>query len=351
MKHFIVLLAFQTLSESAPNRDLVSFKSYLVSLCLGLTTCHTPYLGLHKHFASRTDLDVHEPSTPYLLMSAYGIPLGRLYGPAWLNGELWSPQYKCVWTAEKDQSNHHCPDQECDGDIKTCCYEKLHVAFCVCLVTMSNGHQRFCGQRFQCESPKTCALHGWGENDENRVFQCAKKGLDFRLPEVIPHEQPGWEMTLSGCGVIRQPVNIRMGLVDGELCFVRVLSYLVNGQPNQVSEIARVKVKELLLTEMDPRPAFKTRKKVMEKTSAKRALQALMEAEQDDDEYNDPCTWRRYTTFALEPAAAEKLEEKRAREARAAVLAKKRAAAARGGRCCAQQSLKTYKQSLKSRKR
>ena len=263
-------------------------------------------------------------------MSSFGIPIGRLYGPGWLNGQVWFPGFKCVWAAETDQSNHHCPDPECTSHIKTSCYEKLHVAFCLYSVPMPNGHRRFCGHRFQVESPKACALHGWGDADENRVFQRAKKGLAYELPTLFPHEQPGWEMVLSSFGSIQYPMHIRMGLVDSELCFVRVMSWLEDGQPDQVAEIARVKTKEMLLTETDPWVAL-AHKSVIEENPEK-AIQALVRAEQNDDEFNNPFSYRKYTIFTLKAEAATKLEEKKVRDVRAAAQAAQRLVTTKGGK-------------------
>lgn len=254
-------------------------------------------------------------------MKSHDLPLGRLYGPAWLNGDLWSPGFKCVWTAEKDQSGHHCPDQECDGEIKTRCYDRLHVAFCLCIITMTNGHQRFCGHRFQAESPKACASHGWGDNGENRVFQRAKKGLSFKLPEVIPHEKPGWEMVINGLGGGTKAVHICMGLIDGEQCFVRVLSRHSDGQPDQVAEIARVKAKELLLTETDREIALR-----------------------DDG----ATSYQKYAAFNKKLATAGELQDKIAKkdEERTA----KRPTPGKGGKKRAQYDKKSYKRLIKGKK-
>lgn len=274
-------------------------------------------------------------------MAAYGLPLGRLYGPAWLNRTLWSPTHKNVWTAEKDASNHHCPDQECIGDIKTRCYDRLHVSFCICVITMANGQQRFCGHRFQTESPKACALHGWGEDDENRLFQRAKKGLAFELPEVFPHEKPGWKMVLSNAGGFLQPIQIRMSLVKDRLCFVRVLSIQDDGRPHQVTEIARVKTKELLLTKKDVREHFRAREGAKEESLDKTA------AENHDKENGDPLGFKEYNALALDLADAKKLEEKKAKEARAAVVAAERAAASRKTKKGAKGSVMSYKELIK----
>ncbi|KAJ8115040.1 hypothetical protein OPT61_g3219 [Boeremia exigua] len=284
-------------------------------------------------------------------MTSHGLPLGRLYGPAWLDGELWSPGYKCVWTAEKDQSGHHCPDPECNSEIKTRCYDKLHVAFCLCLVTMANGHQRFCGHRFQAESPKACALHGWGDNEENRVFQRAKKGLSFELPKLIPHEQPGWEMVINGFGGVQQSIYIRMGIINGELCFVRVVSWLSDGQPDQVSEIARVKTKELLLTECDPRTALEAHDPSNEDCGARSAIQALSKTEQNDDEYNNPYSYQKYIDLNLQIAAAEKWREKNRNQTKVEEAIAERLALSRGGKKCGHDSLKSYKRLIKGKKK
>lgn len=244
---------------------------------------------------------------------------------------------------------HHCPDPECNGAIKTSCYEKLHVAFCLCLITQTNGHQVFCGHRFQAESPRACALHGWGVNDENRIFQRAKKGLSFELPELLPHEQPGWEMVLSSFGSIQYPVHIRMGLIDGELCFVRVVSSALDGQPDQVAEIARVKTKELLLTKIDPRDALKAHKAANEEAPATKAAQVPAETEQSHNEYDNPFSYHKYTTLNLDIAAASKLEQKKAKEARTAAQVAERAA--RSSRKRGQRAAMGMKHILKGKKK
>ncbi|KAF1923702.1 uncharacterized protein M421DRAFT_95969 [Didymella exigua CBS 183.55] len=264
-------------------------------------------------------------------MSIFGLPLGRLYGPAWLNGELWFPGYKCVWTAEKDQSGHHCPDQKCDAEIKTRCYDQLHVAFCLEAITMANGHKRFCGHRFQAESPKACALHGWGTNNENRIFQHAKKRMPFKLPNLIPHEQPGWEMVLTHLGGLHQPVHIRTGLVDGEFCFVRVLSWRADEQPDQVHEIARVKTKELQMTSTDPHVGLVEDKAVVQISPVKKGIQALAKTElNDEEEFNNPCSFQKYVKFNALSVAERKLAEKRAKEAKNTARAAGRAATTKG---------------------
>ncbi|KAJ4375663.1 hypothetical protein N0V86_007196 [Didymella sp. IMI 355093] len=288
-------------------------------------------------------------------MSSYGLPLGRLYGPAWLNSELWFPGYKCVWTAEKDQSGHHCPDQECDAEIKTRCYDRLHVAFCLELITMPNSHKRFCGHRFQAESPKACALHGWGTNNENRVFQRAKKRLPFKLPDVIPHEQSGWEMVLTHFGGLQQ-VHLRTGLVDGEFCFVRVLSWLANDQPNQVQEIARVKTKELRITENDPRVALEEaapeeKKNSVQKSPEKKAVEALVKIEQNVKEFNNHRSYQKHNNHTARVVAEEKLAEKIAKEAKDAARAAERVATTKGGKKCIQLSASQQLRIMKAKKK
>lgn len=216
---------------------------------------------------------------------------------------------------------------------------------------MPNGHQRFCGHRFQAESPRACVSHGWGEGDENRVFQRAKKGLKFELPNVFPHEQLGWEMVVSGLGVVQQPVSVRMGLVDGELCFVGVISCLDNGEPDQASEIARVKTKELLITATDPRVGLSTGNVAGKEDAAETAMQASEKAEQHGLEFKSVYEYRNYTNLASKRAADEKLQEKKAKEAKSAALAAQRADAAKGGKSCAQESRKSYKQFTKCKKK
>ncbi|KAF3037954.1 hypothetical protein E8E12_005770 [Didymella heteroderae] len=267
-------------------------------------------------------------------MSSYGLPLGRLYGPAWLNKELWFPDYKCVWTAEKDQSGHHCPDQECDAEIETSCYEKLHIAFCFELDTIPNGHKRFCGHRFQAESPRACALHGWGSNDENRVFQRAMKRLSFQLPDLIPHEQPGWEMALTPFGCLHQ-IHIRTGYVDGKFCFVRVLSWLADGQPDEVQEIPRVRTKEMQMTETYPCVALRKAGAIVEMSPEKKAAEASVKIKQNVKEFNNQFSYQKFNNHTAQVSAEEKLAANMAKEAKDAAREAKRAATAtKGGKKC-----------------
>lgn len=212
---------------------------------------------------------------------------------------------------------------------------------------MANGHDRFCGHRFQTESPKACALHGWGARDENRVFQRAKKGLSFELPVEFPHERKGWEMVLASAGCFQQPITIRMELVEERLCFVRVLSLLGDGRPGEITEVARVKTKELLLTDTDPRERFRACGDADSESSAEMAVRALFGSEQQDGEFDNPFAFKNHITVALDLAAAKKLEEKKTREARAANLAAQRAAAAKENKKCAKGSAVSYKQIIR----
>jgi hypothetical protein len=316
--------------------------------CLGVSQplhC-TPHVAIQYLFPSVSrskpliQTFVHTNIIHKTSMPDYGLPLGRLYGPAWLNGKLWKPRFKCVWTGELDQSNHHCPD--CKGTTKIRCYDKLHVAFCLCLVKMPNGHHQFCGHRFQVESPDACFLHGWGKNNENRVFGLAKKGLDWSeddLPSFLPHEQPGWEMEPSSLGHLQSLVCIRMKLIDGKQCFVGVSSR--KAEPDQF--IACVKPKELSsMTETGPRVALDANRVVLEEDDPiEGALQAFARAERITSVYDNPRTYEKYNKLASERAEAERLEEKKAKEARSAALATERAAAARSRKNCAQQAMKT----------
>ena len=195
---------------------------------------------------------IHIYTTHKASMSDYGLPLGRLYGPAWIKRNNWGSGFLCIWEARMDQVAHHCPG--CNGVIKDSCYKKHHVAFCLHPVD-ANGHQRFCGHRFKVEKSGACLVHGWGENNENRVFLDAKQGRDYKLPNSIPHEQSGWEMKLNNFGPLNSPAHIRMKLVGDERYFVRVLSYLANGQPDATRTIARVKPQEFLVIPWTGPPA------------------------------------------------------------------------------------------------
>lgn len=255
-------------------------------------------------------------------MPKFDLPLQRLYGPAWSTPQ-WNPGFKCVWTLEKDQSGHHCPEPDCDGPIKTSCYRKLHVAFCCVVVEMPrNGQLRFCGHRFQVESPKACALHHWGPHNENKFFQDAKKGLSFHLPPVFPHEQPEWEMVLSAYGSIRSEVSIRMGISRGRMSFVRVQSYTEDGQPLEVAELAQVTKKEILMGVGPPYPGTEIAVEIEEDQAAV-LKQALTEAEEQDEvEFNSPKGYEKYNKLKtdLRAATAWAAQMEKAEEAAKATL-------------------------------
>ena len=124
------------------------------------------------------------------------------------------------------------------------------------------------------------------------------------------------------------PVCIRMGLIDGELCFVCVLSRHADGRPDRVSEVARVKKKEreLLVTQTDPWVVLDASRVFLkeEHNPFKSALQAMNRAEQISSEFDNPLTYEKYNV--LKRAEAE------------------RAAAARSKKNHARQAMKTSKQ-------
>ncbi|KAF9691836.1 hypothetical protein EKO04_009909 [Ascochyta lentis] len=136
-----------------------------------------------------------------------------------------------------------------------------------------------------------------------------------------------------------------MGLIDGELCFVRVLPWFVDGHSDQVTELARVKAKELLLTVTDPRDALVAHKTAVE-DPARDAIKTLVKTEQKDNEYNNPFSYQKYKAFNLKTAAATKLEEKKAKEVKAMAQAAERLASNKNGRKCGDRAIKVYKQIL-----
>ncbi|KAI4957857.1 hypothetical protein J4E86_004997 [Alternaria arbusti] len=70
-----------------------------------------------------------------------------------------------IRTKERMSSAHHCEDKECGGGPSMRCVSALH--FCWCLAPVIDMDKKsdtydevvICGQRFQCISPKGCAVH------------------------------------------------------------------------------------------------------------------------------------------------------------------------------------------------
>ncbi|KAI4613165.1 hypothetical protein J4E83_007577 [Alternaria metachromatica] len=70
-----------------------------------------------------------------------------------------------IRTKERMGSAHHCEDKECGGGPSMRCVSALH--FCWCLAPVIDKDKKsdtydevvICGQRFQCISPKGCAVH------------------------------------------------------------------------------------------------------------------------------------------------------------------------------------------------
>lgn len=210
---------------------------------------------------------------------------------------------------EIDESRHHCPEPECGGPsgrpIKNDCYRKLHLALCCVIIETKTRHLRFCGHRFQVESPKACALHHWGPNNENKFYQLAKKGLPYDLPSVFPHEQPDWEMVLSGYGSIRSSVAVRMGMFDNRKSFVRVISYDENAVSNEVALIAHVSNKEVLMGVDPPYPGEIVAPEEIEADTAAAKIQVLAKTEmQDEAVFNDAMPWLKYNMVKTNARAA-----------------------------------------------
>jgi hypothetical protein len=155
-----------------------------------------------------------------------------------------------VWRMDIDMEGHHYPELGC-GNVKRSCFHELHLASYCVRHQMADGSWRFCGNRFQVESPRGCSLHHYSGYPENRFFQLAKKNLPYELPTSYPHEEPGWQMVLPKLGNISEPVTICMSMFDGQPAFCRVTEIPRTGQPLMVMEIAKVPSKALQLTEHD----------------------------------------------------------------------------------------------------
>jgi hypothetical protein len=175
------------------------------------------------------------------------LPYISLYGPTWREPH-WKDNIVSVWEGRAYKAGHHCPDPDCVAISKECFTKKLHAAFCCVVIELPDGKRRYCGLRFQIDSPHGCAMHPFTVFEDNRFFQAAKAGLPYELPSEIPHEDdPNWSMTLSGgFGSHRMPIRIFMDRSGGEVSFIGVHTSL--GSRTPPVDLGRVPPRDLLLT-------------------------------------------------------------------------------------------------------
>ncbi|KAJ4349078.1 hypothetical protein N0V95_004903 [Ascochyta clinopodiicola] len=105
-------------------------------------------------------------------------------------------------------------------------------------------------------------------------------------------------------------------------------------------EIAHVKTKELLLIVIYSRDAHKA---VVEEQVSKEIVKTLAMTKQSHDQYNNPLSYQKYSVFNLKTAAVSKLEEKKAKEAKAVVQEAERLASKKVGRNCGQHAMESKK--------
>lgn len=158
-------------------------------------------------------------------------------------------------------------------------------------------------------------------------------------------------MFLTHFGGLHQ-VHIRTGLVDGKFCFVRVLSWLADGQPDEVQEIACIKPKEMQLTGTELCVALEDTEAAVEPSPEKKAVEALVKIEQKVKEFNDHLSYQKYNKHTAQVAADEKLAAKMVKEAKDAARAAERAATmTKGGKKCVTVDAAKHLRMMKAKKK
>jgi len=179
---------------------------------------------------------------------------------------------------------------------------------------MENGFWRFCGCRFQVESPKGCAIHHYTKYEDNRFFQRAKKGQTYELPKLFPHEVPGWEMAVSSLGDIRAPVTIFMNTIEDRLGFSCVVNF--TSPKAYVEELARIPPWEMLLTkDRDDVSAGEEAKKPKEENELEKKMKDLILDENRGVHFNNAAPHSVYNAVKTEYKTKEKWARKDAKAA------------------------------------
>ncbi|KAH3911235.1 hypothetical protein HBH56_132140 [Parastagonospora nodorum] len=242
------------------------------------------------------------------------LPKLLLYGPGISTG-LVDKHAKNIWTLERDQESHHCPEKDC-GDIQLSCFEDLHLAFCSVKIPTKDGY-RCCGIRIGVVSPNGCAVHRWGDKDKNRMFQCARKGLPYTIPP-LPHMEPGWKMTTN---IKNRPLTITMDVQNNELFYFGKKANPKRGET--VARVLAVKVpqKELEKINFQISTAATEEEAAVVLAPVQKAaeVQAITEHEQTDDSaFDDPRSFVSYNTHYADKKKVDFEVAKVARLAKAA---------------------------------
>jgi len=255
------------------------------------------------------------------------LPWDLLFGVG-LVEEYFDQQSKNIWTIEHDEEGHHCPKPGC-GALKKSCIWKLHIAFCCVVVGMDNGHSRFCGIRFGVTTPQGCSMHHYSDYDDNRFFQKAIKGLEYDLPPVFPHLQPGWEMVLPKLGRIRKPVTICVRKYMGELHYLQVAEPSSPGEQPEFIVIARISPKQRLLAGVEVKDDEPEVKQENVQPQKPEEVRSMAEREKTSDAvFNNPFSYQSYNEFYADTRKQAEIEMKNEKqkkvddEAKAAAAAK-----------------------------
>jgi len=273
------------------------------------------------------------------------LPKLLLYGPGVSTG-LVDKLSRNIWDFEKDQESHHCPESDC-GDIQLSCFENLHLAFCCVTIPTKDG-DRCCGIRLGVVSPHGCWLHHWGDKNENRIFQWARKGLPYTLP-FLPHLEPGWKMTVK---VQNRPLTITMGVQDNELFYLGEKANAKRGET--VARILEVKIPQ---KELDTVKFLMPTAAVDEETSVvlapvqkAAAVQAIFQHEQTNNAaFDSPESFVTYNTHYADKKKKDTEIAKGNRLAKAAEARQKMMTEKTKNKLKGKENVNDYKKSKKNK--
>jgi hypothetical protein len=134
--------------------------------------------------------------------------------------------------------------------------------------------------------------------------------MPFKLPEMFPHESPGWEMPVTNLANLR-PFQMRMTTIDGKFGYTAVLTSNRAGRELEYRDLGRVPPWELkFASDQDNRaPA----EEVEEPTEEERALREVNEQEQNGDLFDTPAPYEHWNDIKSKTKTLENWARKDAK--------------------------------------
>ncbi|KAI1511062.1 hypothetical protein Ptr86124_010183 [Pyrenophora tritici-repentis] len=138
----------------------------------------------------------------------HGLDLPYLHGENYK--EAYHPLMSNVMTCKRNQQGYHCAI--CHQAVSKEFYEHLHLAYCIAIVTDMNdrgeAQLRTCGIRLAVESPRGCGNHTYAQGF-NLIFKLAWKHQAFEMPNLLPHNLPGFVYPERASGMMKGMPKVR----------------------------------------------------------------------------------------------------------------------------------------------